>query len=261
MSFNMGQLIVTGITGLASATSIAYFTIQSGSSQFATNFLQTQKLDSNLISVVSKHQLKSSYSTPNSSDLVSQNSSPVVITPPTSGCKIRMAIVDDPEPPLNVRSSPEVREGNKVAQLNNNTFVSVADEKSGWLRITNPVIGWVAKNRTRSTCAIVDETITFSPEGDRAIVRGQMIGTGSHNYRVRMIQGQTMTIKNFGDVFPAIISPDGQLMAREPNIEGNENEWTDIIPISGLYTLQLDSNFRGFEYEFLVEIKENSSRI
>ncbi|NEQ77500.1 MAG: SH3 domain-containing protein [Okeania sp. SIO2D1] len=258
MSFNMVQLIVTGITGLASATSVAYFTIQSDSSQFTTNSLQTQKLDSNLISVVPKHQLKSSYSTSNSSDLVSHSSSPVVITPPTSGCKIRMAIVDDPEPPLNVRSSPEVREGNKVAQLNNNTFVSVADEKSGWLRITEPVIGWVAKNRTRSSCATVDKTITFSPESDTAIVRGEMIGTGSHNYRVRMIQGQTMTIKNSGDVFPAIISPDGQLMAREPNIEGNKNEWTDTMPISGVYTLEFDSNFRGFEYEFLVEIKEGN---
>ncbi|NEN91883.1 MAG: SH3 domain-containing protein [Okeania sp. SIO3H1] len=257
MSFNMGQSILIGIIGLASSTSVAYFTIQSGSSQFSTNFLQTQKLDSNLISVVPKHQLKSSSSTSNSSDLVSQNSSPVVITPPTSGCKISMAIVDDPKPPLNVRSSPEVREGNKVAQLNNNTFVSVADEKSGWLQITEPVIGWVAKNRTRSTCQRVDKTITFSPESDTAIVRGEMIGTGNHNYRVRMIQGQTMTIKNFGDVFPAIISPDGQLMAREPNIKGNENEWTDTVPISGVYTLELDSNFRGFEYEFLVEIKEN----
>lgn len=257
----MGQLIVTGIAGLASATSVAYFTIQSDSSQFTTNFLQTQKLDSNLVSLAPKHQRKSSYSTPNSSDLVSQSSSPVVITPPTSGCRVSMAIVDDPEPPLNVRSSPEVREGNKVAQLNNNTFVSVADEKSGWLRITEPVVGWVAKNRTRSTCARVDETITFSPKSDTAIVRGEMIGTGSHSYRVRMIQGQTMTIKNFGDVFPAIIGPDGQLMAREPNIEGDENEWTDTMPVSGVYTLELDSNFRGFEYEFLVEIKENSSII
>lgn len=257
MSLNMGQLIIVGTIGLASSTSVAYFTIQSGSSQFSNNFLQTQKSDSNLVSLVPKHELSSSYSTPNSSDLVSQNSSPVVITPPTSGCKIRMAIVDDPEPPLNVRSSPEVREGNKVTQLNNNTFVSVADEQSGWLRITNPVIGWVAKNRTRSTCARVDKTITFSPESDRAIVRGQIIGTGSHSYRVRMIQGQTISIRNSGDVFPAIISPDGQLMAREPNMENNENEWTGTMPMSGVYTLQLDSNFRGFEYEFLVEIKEN----
>lgn len=259
MSFKMRQVIITGIAGLASATSIAYFTIQSGSSKFTTNYSQNQKLDSNLVSVVSKYQLKSSYLTSNSSDLLSQKSSPVVITPPTSGCQIDMAIVDDPEAPLNVRNSPEVTEDNIISQLNNNTFVSVADEKSGWLQITNPVTGWVAKNRTRSSCAKVDQTITFSPEGDIAIVKGEIIGTGSHNYRVRMLQGQTLTIRNLGDAFPAIISPDGQLMTREPNVEGQESEWAGIIPVSGVYTLQLDSNFRGFEYQFLVQIEDNGN--
>ncbi len=198
---------------------------------------------------------KSSSSTSNSSDSVSQKSSPVVITPPTSGCEIVMAIVDDPEAPLNVRKSPEVKEGNIVGKLNNNAFVSVRDEQSGWLQISNPVTGWVAKNRTRSTCSKVDKTITFSPESDKAIVRGEIIGTGSHNYRVRMVQGQTLSIKNLGDVFPTIIGPDGKLMA----VEGNESEWTDIMPVSGVYTLQLDSNLRGYEYEFSVLIEENEN--
>ncbi len=202
-------------------------------------------------------QQKSSSLTSYCSNFVSQKSSPVIITPPTSGYKIVMAIVDDPEAPLNVRRNPEVKEGNIVGQLNNNTFVSVADEQSGWLQITNPVRGWVAKNRTRSSCARVDRTIAFSPENDTAIVRGEIIGSGTHNYRVRMIQGQTLTIKNLGDVFPAIISPDDQLMVREPNVEGNESEWTGIMSVSGVYTLQLNSNLRGYEYEFSVSIKGN----
>ncbi|MEM1168392.1 MAG: SH3 domain-containing protein [Cyanobacteria bacterium P01_H01_bin.35] len=208
---------------------------------------------------MSSFSLQSSCSTPNSSDLVTQKSSLVVITPPTSECKISMAIVDDPEAPLNVRSSPEVKEGNIVGQLNNNTFVSVADEQSGWLQITNPVTGWVAKNRTRSSCATVDQTINFSSESDTVIVRGEIIGTGNHSYRLNMIQGQILTIKNFGDVFPAIISPDGELIARETNVEGNENEWTGVISLSGVYTLQLDSHRRGFEYEFSVLVEENEN--
>ena len=74
-----------------------------------------------------------------------------------------------------------------------------------------------------------------------------------------MIQGQTITIKNLGDAFPAILGPDSQLIAGDPNFEGNESEWTGIIPVSGIYTLQLDSNFRGFEYEFLVLIEGNEN--
>ncbi|ABG50144.1 SH3, type 3 [Trichodesmium erythraeum IMS101] len=257
MSLHKRNLILAAITGFASTASIFYLTLQSNSSQFASNYLQKQKLHSNLVST----KLQPSFSTLNSSDLVTQESSPVIITPPTSGCKIVMAIVDDPEGPLNVRSIPEVKEGNIVGQLNNNTFISVADEQSGWLQITNPLRGWVAKSRTRSSCARVEQTITFSPGSDLAIVRGEIIGTGSHNYQVRMIQGQSLTIKNLGDVFPAIISPDDQLMTREPKIyiQGNESEWTGTMPVSGVYTLQLDSNFRGFKYEFLVLIKGNDS--
>ncbi|MGD1809652.1 SH3 domain-containing protein [Dapis sp. BLCC M126] len=166
-----------------------------------------------------------------------------------------MAIVDDPEAPLNVRRTPEVKEGNIVGQLNNNTFVSVADEQSGWLKITNPVTGWVAKNRTRSSSARVDQIIAFSPQSDTAIVKGEIIGNGNHSYRVRMIQGQTLIIKNFGDVFPAIINPNGQFMARETN----ESEWRGVISLSGVYTLQLNSNLRGYEYEFLLLIEGNEN--
>ena len=255
MPLHKGHLIIAAITGFISTGSTFYLTIQSNLPQFPSHSFHRETLNTKLVSA----QPKSSSSTSNSSDVVSQKPSPVIITPPTSGCKIVMAIVDDPEAPLNVRRAPEVRKGNIVGKLNNNTFISVMDEQSGWLQITEPVRGWVAKNLTRSSCAIVDKTITFSPGSDRAIVRGEIIGTGSHNYRVRMIQGQTITIKNLGDAFPAILGPDSQLIAGDPNFEGNESEWTGIIPVSGIYTLQLDSNFRGFEYEFLVLIEGNEN--
>ncbi|MGB3513770.1 MAG: SH3 domain-containing protein [Microcoleaceae cyanobacterium] len=256
MSLNPGQLMIAAVAGITSATSVAYFTINSDSSQIATDSSKIQKLDNNLISVVGTNRLKSSNSTPTAPDLVVEKSTPGMIRPPTSGCKIVMAIVDDPEPPLNIRSSPKVTEGNIIGQLNNNTFVSVVDEQSGWLRITEPVTGWVAKNRTRSSCAKVDMTITFPPTGDVATVKGEIIGGGSHSYRVRVIQGQTVTVRSYGDVFPTIIGPDGQVIAGDPYTEGNRTEWTGVLPVSGVYTLQLDSNFRGFEYEFLVEIQD-----
>lgn len=256
MSLNPGQLIIAAVAGIASATSVAYLTIHSGSSQFATDSSKIQKLDRNKVSGVPMNQLKSSNLGPTSPDLVAQKSTPAAITPPKSGCKIVMAIINDPEPPLNVRSSPEVREGNIIGQLNNNTFVSVVDEQSGWLRITEPVTGWVAKNRTRNSCAQVDRNITFAPTGDIATVKGEIIGGGSHRYRVRGIQGQTLTVRSYGDVFPAIIGPDGQLITGDSYTEDNRTEWTGILSVSGIYTLQLDSNFRGFEYEFLVEIED-----
>ena len=175
------------------------------------------------------------------------------MTPPNSGCKITQAVVSDPNPPLNVRLSPQLRDSQIVGKLNNNTFVSVAEEQNGWLRITDPP-GWIAKNRTESSCSNVNQQINFLPGGDEAIVKGRIIGGGSHSYIIRAAKGQTMTVRNRKDVFPLIIAPGGKVLAGNP-YEGNETEWTGKVPVTGNYTLQLDSNFRGYEYEFLVQVR------
>ena len=51
-----------------------------------------------------------------------QKVAPVVVTPPNSGCKISMAVVSDPNPPLNVRSHPQVNDSKIVGKLKNNFF-------------------------------------------------------------------------------------------------------------------------------------------
>ena len=49
---------------------------------------------------------------------------------------------------------------------------------------------------------------------------------------------------------PAVISPNNELLS----LKGNPDVKRWLIPIeeTGEYTLQLDSNYKGFEYEFLV---------
>ena len=178
---------------------------------------------------------------------------PVGVSPPKSGCKISMALVADPNPPLNVRDRPQVTENNIVGKLNNNTFVSVSNEQNGWLQITDPVAGWIAKNRTKSSCPIVKQKISFLPGGSKAIVQGQIIGGGSHSYIINASKGQTMTITNRQEVFPLILTPDAKLLGNKPNTE-SQTKWTGKIPVTGDYSIELDSNFKGFEYEFSVEL-------
>jgi predicted secreted protein len=235
MSLNSRQLIIAGGAGVATAIAIASIAIQSQSPQPTPNGNPVEA--------------------PTASADPRPKASPIVVMPSIPDCEIKMAVVADPEPPLNVRSSPEVKEGNIVGQLNNNTFVSVADEQMGWLRITSPVAGWVAKNRTESSCAIVNKKVTFFPGGNEAIVRGKIIGGGSHSYKIDATQGQTLAIENYKDIFPVIITPDGQLLSNSPTPGAEVKQWKGELPITGEYTLQLESNLRGFEYEFLIIIE------
>ncbi|MEG4118002.1 SH3 domain-containing protein [Microcoleus sp. N9_B4] len=277
MSFTKAQIITVSLAGVATAVGVAVATIQSGAmkqsnppiaespastrNQIAgpTNNpesrqpehlqAQTQAVESPKPQPAQTPALQSSLV----AGVSGQKVEPVVVTPPNSGCKITQAVVSDPNPPLNVRSIPQVRGSNIVGKLKNNTFVSVAEEQNGWLRITDPP-GWIAKNRTESSCSNVTQQINFRPGGDEAIVKGRIIGGGSHSYRIRARKGQTMTVRNRKDVFPQIITPRGKLLAGNP-YEGNETEWTGKVPVTGNYTLQLDSNFRGYEYEFSVQLR------
>ena len=280
MPFTSTQIIITGLAGLATAVGVAVATIQSGAmKQSNPPLAESPTSTKNEIAAVAANKPESGQpeplqaptqpakSPPSQSQpaktpavqpsLVAEVSGPkvgpVVVTPPNSGCKITQAVVSDPNPPLNVRSIPQVRDSKIVGKLNNNTFVSVAEEQNGWLRITDPP-GWIAKNRTESSCSNVNQRINFLPGGDEAIVKGRIIGGGSHSYIIRAAKGQTMTVRNRKDVFPQIIAPGGKLLAGNP-YEGNETEWTGKVPVTGNYTLQLDSNFRGYEYEFLVQVR------
>jgi hypothetical protein len=280
MPFTSTQIIITGLAGVATAVGVAVATIQSGAMKPSNPPLAESPASTrNQIAAVAANNPKSrqpeplqaatqpAESPPSQSQpaktpavqpsLVAEVSGPkvgpVVVTPPNSGCKITQAVVSDPNPPLNVRSSPQVSDSQIVGKLNNNTFVSVAEEQNGWLRITDPP-GWIAKNRTESSCSNVNQQINFLPGGDEAIVKGRIIGGGSHSYIIRAAKGQTLTVRNRKDVFPQIIAPGGKLLAGNP-YEGNETEWTGKVPVTGNYTLQLDSNFRGYEYEFLVQVR------
>ncbi len=240
MCFKPSQIIIAGVAGILTAVMVAYATVQSYSSP-----QPAVSPRSSSVTVAPAHELASS---------PYLSTTPVLITPPLDGCRINAAVVNDPNPPLNIRSSPEVKEGNIVGQLNNNTFVPVVEEKNGWLKITAPVEGWIAKNRTRSSCSVVNKPIQFLPGGNSAVVLGEIIGGGSHTYTIRANAGQTLTIENHKSVFPLVISPTGQLLTENAAVTPNTRNWSGQLPVTGEYSLQLDSNYKGFEYEFLVKI-------
>ena len=282
MPFTSTQIIVVGLAGLATAVGVASATIQqSRSPQLANSPVaesvaspispialaptnngeseQPEPLQATISPTASEESAPEPAKTPVvQASLVAgvpkSKNEPVVVTPPNSGCRIVQAVVNDPNPPLNVRSHPRVADSKIVGKLKNNSFVTIAQEENGWLRITDPVAGWIAKNRTESSCAKVTQEINFLPGGDEAIVKGRIIGGGSHSYRIRAAKNQTMTVKNRKGVFPLILAQSGKSLMGD-KYTGNENGWTGKMPVTGNYTFELDSNFRGFEYEFSVKLR------
>jgi hypothetical protein len=181
------------------------------------------------------------------------SNSPLVVTPPITDCAVKMAIVTDPESPLNVRSSPDTQGNNVVGQLENNAFVTITAEQDGWFQIDTPLTGWIAKNRTEYSCASVDEVIELSSTQNQVLVKGKIIGGGTHQYRLQLAAGQTLKIDNELEVFPRVLDPNDQSL-NEDIVSTEIKRWSTSISTPGEYTLQLDSNFRGFSYEFLVTV-------
>lgn len=275
MSFKPSQFIIAGLAGVATAFGVTVATIQSRSS-FTDSQLPPQPSNPPVVSSpVPNPQPDINPVSPSTADNpvsppvdtpVSPKPQPIVIAPPTTpkpqpivvsppdaGCKISMALVADPNPPLNVRDRPQVSESKIVGTLRNNTFVSVTDEQNGWLQISDPIAGWIAKNRTKSSCPNVKQRISFVAGGTEAIVQGKIIGGGSHSYLINATQGQTMRLTNHQQVLPLILTPDGKILAGASDVEG-KTQWIGKVPVTGDYTLQLDSNFKGYDYDFSVEL-------
>lgn len=50
-----------------------------------------------------------------------------------------------------MRSLPNIK-SESVGKLDNGTAVTSVTEQNGWIQISDPVQGWIAKSRTRRVC-------------------------------------------------------------------------------------------------------------
>jgi serine/threonine protein kinase len=73
-----------------------------------------------------------------------------VAVAPTS-CPAPKRVIEDLDPPINVRMGPGIN-FQAIGKLNNGVEVTVINEKNGWLRISEPISGWIASNRTALVC-------------------------------------------------------------------------------------------------------------
>jgi Bacterial SH3 domain len=180
---------------------------------------------------------------------------PQTATLETLSCTLTMAIVNDPDAPLRVRSTPDASANNLVGQLDNGTFVTVQGEANGWLQISEPVRGWISKKLTDYGCNQKVVQVNVPSGGASFQITDRIIGTGSHRYQLNATQGQTLAISSQNGPLPYAIAPDGKELTNAAANTGNITAWQQVLPATGQYVLLLDSNFRGFSYDISVEVR------
>ena len=169
-------------------------------------------------------------------------------------CVVKMAVVNDPEPPLNVRSAPTTEGDNVVGQLKNGTLVTIAADQNGWLQIKTPLKGWVSKRQTTNSCNEKVERISLSDASNTVQVADRFVGTGSHRYIFPVEQGQTLTINRDRGPFPMITAPDGTVLLGHEK-DDKRSTWSGSLTQTGDYAIELESNFKGYRYAFSMEVK------
>jgi hypothetical protein len=165
-------------------------------------------------------------------------------------CTISMAKVKDPNPPLNVRSTPNTdSEANIIGTLQNGEFVFVEEQQDDWFRIKDPLKGWIAKSRTDSTCNLKVERVQFGQGQTSATIDGRFIGGGTHSYHFNLVKGQQVKVVTNRGPLPTIIAPNNKELS---GINDDKRSWTGNLAVSGDYVLQFDSNYKGYEYSFTI---------
>lgn len=126
-------------------------------------------------------------------------------SPPASqlGCQ---TIIADPQPPMNVRSSPVVAADNMLGRLPNGVPLIVIDENEGWLKISSPLQGWVYKELTVTSCGSSNNAAVAAQSPSDAGTHLMAIAT--QQYQAGNINGAialAKTVSSDSSVYPVAI--------------------------------------------------------
>ncbi|MGD1901487.1 MAG: SH3 domain-containing protein [Geitlerinemataceae cyanobacterium] len=170
-------------------------------------------------------------------------------------CQIGGGLVNDPDGPLNIRSSPDATANNVVGTVADGAPVSIVGAQDNWWQIDAPTAGWVSKNLVDSACNEKIARIEL-PEGrDNVTFGDRFIGTGYHHYEFDARAGQRLALEATGESpLPFVLAPDEREIT-DGAANGGARLWSGELPEDGQYTLVFDSNFRGYTYEVTLEIR------
>ncbi len=169
-------------------------------------------------------------------------------------CKVTMARVSDPNPPVNIRSKPDTTSPDTiVTTAKNGTYLTVVDEKNDWFKISTPEKGWIAKRLTVYGCNNKTERVNFGSNDTDTVLTDEFIGTGSHDYRLRLSKGQKVRLSAQDGPLPTIVAPNGQVL--HTMSDEKTAIWSGTLSESGDYRVIFDSRFKGYKYATAIEAR------
>ncbi len=169
-----------------------------------------------------------------------------LLQPNTPACKI---VVFDPNPPLNVRSTPIEQPGNKVATLNNGDVLTVVSDRDGWYQISAPIAGWVYQNLTKKVCDSSPPAAVLSqrPLADSTLpndVGSQIFQQAVSQFQAGNLKGAIALASSVPATSPAYDQAQTALKTMPKSWEQakskyetaqqakRENRWSDILKIA-----------------------------
>lgn len=170
------------------------------------------------------------------SPTVSLSPSPIRdVIPLPANCTVT---VNDPNPPLNVRSSPEIAPDNIVATVENGTILSVLGVQGKWLQLQSPE-GWVSKNLTQQVCQLTPKRVRFAPGAISTVLSQTLNQHDRQPFLLNAQAQQTMTVRlTDGAVESQVLDPQGNLIAQaNPQTPVDET----VLPLTGDYTITIES--------------------
>lgn len=246
-------LVIAGITGLAAVTGVTSAVMQSQTPAPTTIAASPRATTRSAPLSAPLPSTPAPTVEPSSEPEAPSTNSQREASRKVESCKVTMAKVTDPNPPLNVRSTPNAAsQDNIVGQLKNGTFVTIRSEQEGWFQISTPVKGWISMGNTDRGCNEKVEQVSFGAGENSMAIADRFVGAGSHQYRLNLAQGQTLTVTSNRGPLPAIVTPDGKPLS-EP--QGENRTWTGELASTGDYALVLESNYKGYKYAFSVQVK------
>ncbi len=176
-----------------------------------------------------------------SSPQISASPSPDLILIPDN-CEVT---VNDPDPPLNVRASPEIIPSNIVTTLDNGIALSVLGQQGDWLKIDSPVAGWISENLTQQVCSLPKKRVSFAPGATGSLIENTLNAYEHQPYVLNAQAQQTMTVRlKSGSVDIQVQDPQGGALT-QVNTQNPVGQAT--LPLKGDYKITVANRQKSSE--------------